>query len=136
MNQLLTLAGVLAVLTAVTLADAQGEKPPTIKEIMTKLNKGPNSMTPSLGKDLRDNPVDWDHIQKEAKIYASLVATVQKSRPPKGDAASWDKLVKAYAEKAKAFEDAAEKKDQKGAQAAVARLANVKDCKTCHDAHR
>ena len=140
MNRLLTGASVLAVLTAAALwlnpAGAQGEKPPTVKEIMGKLNKGPNSMTPSLGKDLRENPLDWDHIQKESKAFVTLAAALQKNRPTKGDAGSWEKFSKTYTDKVKAFEAAVEKKDQKAAQAAHARLSDMKDCKACHDAHR
>src|SRR5579871_3013012 len=117
MKRWLTVTGVLAVLTMAALslspADAQTEKPATIKEIMAALNKGPNSMTPLLGKDLRENPPDWDQIQKDAKIVANLVTSLQKKRPPKGEAESWEKLTAAYAENAKVLVAAADKKDQK-----------------------
>ncbi len=140
MNRLLTVAGLLAALTAAALrpnpVDAQGEKPPTVKEIMGKLNKGPNSLTPMIGKDLRDNPPDWDHIQKDAKTFVTLAAALQKNRPPKGDAGSWEKLAKTYTDNARALEDAAEKKDPKAAQTAIARLADMKSCGACHAAHR
>lgn len=139
MNRLLTTAALFAALTAALLTgrtDAQGEKPPTIKEIMGKLNKGPNSLTPTLGKDLRSDPLDWDHIQKEAQSFASLASSLQKNKPPKGDSASWDKLAKAYAANAQALADAAGKKDKAAAQAAISRLADMKGCSACHGAHR
>lgn len=117
-------------------ADAQGDKPPTIKEIMGKLNKGPNSLCPTIGKGLRADDPKWDELQKESKDFVVIAEGLSKNNPPRGDKANWDKLAKTYVDNAKAFEDAAQKKDKKAAQAAHMRLADMKSCNACHNAHR
>ncbi|MBY0522560.1 MAG: cytochrome c [Gemmataceae bacterium] len=112
------------------------DKPPTIKQIMGKVNKGPNSLCPTIGKALRADEPQWDDIQKETKELAALAAVLGKNSPPKGEQASWDDLAKVYASNAKALDDAAQKKDKTAAQAAFQRLADMKNCNACHNAHR
>jgi len=116
--------------------EAQNAKPPTIKEIMAKLNKGPNSLCPSIGKDLRADEPKWNDIQKEAKAFAGFAEELPKLKPPRGDKANWDKLAKTFADNAKALDEAAQKKDKEAAQAVHKRLADMKNCNACHDAHR
>jgi hypothetical protein len=136
-HKLFGLGSVLALLIGLAGAlDAQDAKPPTIKEIMGKLNKGPNSLCPSIGKDLRADEPKWDDIQKEAKEFATFAEELPKRNPPRGDKANWEKLAKAYAENAKGLDAAAQKKDKPAAQAVHRRLADMKNCNACHDAHR
>jgi hypothetical protein len=134
MRRLLTVVGMLVALSVPV--GAQDEKPLTAKEIMGKLNKGPNSLCPTIGKDLRADPPAWEQIQKETKDFAALAGALTKAKPPRGEQESWDKLCKAYAESATALDEAADKKDKKAVQAAHAKLADMKSCKACHSAHR
>ena len=105
-----------------------------IGAIMTKLAKGPNSLTPVLGKELAADPVAWETVLPQAKEYAHLASEMGGFDPPKGAKDSWAKLTGAYAQSAADLEKAAEKKDKDAALAAHKQLAN--SCMTCHQAHR
>jgi hypothetical protein len=106
----------------------------TVKDIMGKLNKGPNALTITLKRALqKDNP-DWADIQEQAKEYAELAGALGKAEPPMGDKASWDKLTKDYADTARAMNEAVQKKNQQGALAAHNKL--TKACTACHRVHR
>src|SRR5262245_51605084 len=130
----LTSGVVLAVVVALTPVGAQDNKSPTIKQVMKKLNSGPNSMTTIIGKELRDDAPMWDDIKKETQEYAKFVDALGKNDPPRGEKDSWAKLSKEYVESAKALDDAAQKKDKKAALAAHTSITNA--CKTCHMEHR
>lgn len=138
MKRLMQMASALAVLGAGALlvgpAGAEADAPLTNKQIMEKLNKGPKSLCPVLGKELKEASPPWDEIQKQSKEVAELAEAMAKNKPSKGEAASWEKLTKAYAGDAKALEAAAEKKDKSAAVAAHGKL--VMSCKACHAAHR
>ena len=120
------------VLAASTPASAD-DKNPTTEEIMKKLN-GKNGSHKLINKALEANPPDWDLITKHAKIYADLSALLQKNKPEKGDAASWQKLSQAYAKEAKALSDAAAKKDTEKVKETFGKL--KESCDTCHENHR
>jgi hypothetical protein len=128
----------MAVLMTVVLAtspvEAQGDKTPTIKEIMGKLHKGTTSLRPALGKELKAEEPNWEEVQKQTKEFALLAASIGKNDPPMGEKASWEKLTKAYADTAKAMDAAAQKKDKKAALAAHGKLSGA--CLACHKAHR
>lgn len=123
------LALVLAAGLTVQLA-AQDEKPPTAKEIMIKLNKGPNSLCPKIGQALKDDPVDWDAVAKQAEQFGPLAEALGKAKPRRGEADKWAKTTEAYAATAKELADAVEKKDQGAAVAAHKKLAAA--CQNCH----
>ena len=106
----------------------------TVKEIMGKLNKGPNALTPNLKRSLQKDQPDWQAIQAQSKEYATLSAELTKTTPPRGDKASWDKLTKDYAEAAKSLETASGKKDKDAALSVHAKL--TKACTACHKVHR
>ena len=108
------------------------DKNPSTEEIMKKLN-GKNGSHKLIGKALDAGP-DWDTITKHAKIYADLAALLQKNKPEKGDAASWQKLSQAYAKEAKALSDAAAKKDAEKVKETFVKL--KESCDTCHENHR
>ena len=63
---------------------------------------------------LKSQSPDWAVVQKETKTYAKFAADMPKNDPPKGDAASYKKLAKAFASNAKALDDAAKKEDLAG----------------------
>lgn len=105
-----------------------------IKLIMTKLAKGPNSLTPVLGKALKEAEPAWETIQEQSKEYALLAAEMGKLDPPKGSKESWAKLTADYAESAADLEKAASAKDKDAALTAHGQLAN--SCMACHREHR
>jgi hypothetical protein len=107
---------------------------PSIKEIMGKLNKGPTSMTPTLGKALKEDEPGWDAIQKTTKEFVELAECLGKNEPPKGDKKSWEKLTNDYARIAKELDAAVRKKNKEEAQLAHVKLTQA--CKNCHLAHK
>jgi hypothetical protein len=124
----------LAVVVVLTPAGAQDNKAPTIKQVMKKLNSGPNSMTATIGKELQDDPPIWDDIKKETQEYVKMADALGKNDPPKGEKDSWSKLSKDYAENAKALDEATQKKDKKAALAAHKKITT--SCMACHTEHR
>jgi hypothetical protein len=124
----------LALLAAGATAVAQGDKVPSVKDIMKRLNAGTNCLRANIDKDLKADEPDWPEIQRGSKEFALLAAALGKNTPPKGDKQSWQKLTTAYSDEARALEAASQKKDKRAAQAAHDRLAVA--CKACHDAHR
>jgi cytochrome c556 len=109
------------------------DKPHDIKEIMNKLNK-PGAIGPNLGKDLKEDDLDWDEIQRETKEYAQYAEDLGKNDPPRGDKSSWASLTRAYAENAKQMDFSAQQKDRQGTQAAHKKL--MDSCTACHKVHR
>lgn len=132
MKRLACTAAALALLAAAALA--QGEKTPSVKEIMTKANK-PNGLYFNLSKELKDDEPMWDEIQKETKELAKLATALGKNEPTLGPKDSWSKLTKDYADNAKALDEAAQKKDLRAVQTAHAKLGGGA-CMSCHKVHR
>ncbi|MBL8794879.1 MAG: cytochrome C [Planctomycetia bacterium] len=132
----IAIAALAAVILWTNAADAQNGKTPSVKEAMAKLNKGPGSLCPQVGKAIKAEAPNWDEIQKESKQVLVFADALVKNDPPRGDKASWDKLTKAYFASAKELDDAAQKKDKNGAAAAHAKLASSAGCNGCHKAHR
>ena len=115
MTRVVAVVGLLVLVLGLTVmaraVAADDPKVPTSKEIMTKLNKGPDCLKAVLAKQLKADTQDWTLIQKESREFAEATAALGKNTPKKGDKDSWDKLTKAYATDAKALATAAEKKD-------------------------
>lgn len=109
-------------------------QPPGIRQIMGKLAKGPNSLTPVLGKELKEAEPPWETIQGQAKEYARLAADLATFDPPKGSKESWAKLTADYAGSAADLDKAAQVKDKDATLAAHTQLAN--SCTSCHREHR
>jgi cytochrome c556 len=131
-------AGALAAIAALAFtlgsSNAEDDKNPTIKEIMTKAHKGGDAIIAKVGKELKGKEPDWTEVTKQAKELVSLGMALGKNKPPKGEQESWDKLTKQYQETAKVLLAAAEKKEQKDAVAAHKKLAS--SCMACHSAHK
>ena len=51
---------------------------------MTKLAKGPNSLTPLIGNELGQNPPPWETIQGQTKEYAQVRVGAGQVRPAQG----------------------------------------------------
>ena len=123
----------LGLLTLAVPVSAQGDKL-TVKEIMGKVNKGPGALFPTIRKGLNADSPDWPDLQKQAKELATLVDSLGKKEPPRGEKASWSKHTKDYLAETKALADAAQKKDKEGMIAVHIKL--TKACTACHNAHR
>jgi hypothetical protein len=115
-------------------AGAQGDRVPSVKDVMKRLNGGPSCVGVTIDKDLKAESPNWNAVQNATKEYALLAAAVGKNDPPKGDKASWEKQTKGYAELAATLEAAAQKKDKSAAQTAYVKIVGA--CKACHNAHR
>lgn len=109
---------------------AQG---PDIKEIMGKLNKA-GGLYPSIQKGLKSPSPNWAGLKNETDEFAALAASLGKNKPPKGDAASWQKMTKDYADEAGKLKAAVESKNKANADAAIAKLGG--SCSACHKAHK
>ncbi len=107
---------------------------PGIEDIMKKLFKGGKSLHKTAGKALEAATPDWADVGPMAKTYAEQAAALPKNAVPKGDAKSWAKLTKQFADDAKSFDAAVAKKDKAASVAAWGKL--NKSCTACHDEHR
>jgi len=109
--------------------DKKDEKLATIKEIMSKGHKGADAFISKIKSEAKDGK--WDEAKDHAKALALFGEQLGKNKPAKGDAASWEKLSKKYAESTKAALKATEDKDAKAVNKAL-----TINCKECHDAHK
>jgi hypothetical protein len=107
---------------------------PVIKEAMVKIGKGPSSLAPTIGKELKEATPPWDVVGPQAHEVATLAASIVKEEPTRGDKESWARLVGTFAATADELDKAAQAKDQDAATKAHAKLAN--GCMECHRAHR
>jgi hypothetical protein len=124
-----------AVLAALLAAAAMGQtKGPTIKEIMRKAHKGDGCLLLRLDQALKADAPNWNDIQTWSGELTALGGELGKNRPPKGDAASWDKLTRQYLDGTRALQAAALKKDPRAALAAHTALTRM--CMECHKAHK
>ena len=105
-----------------------------IRQIMTKLAKGPNALTSVIGNELNQSPPPWETIQGHAKEYYQSASEMSKYDPPKGTKESWIKLTTAYADMAADLEQAAVAKNKENAKVAHDQLKN--SCNACHQQHR
>jgi hypothetical protein len=128
--------GALALVLAMSATSAQekkdkkDDKAPTIKEIMQKGHKGTDAYIGKVRAAAKDGK--WDDAKEPAKALAFFGEHLGKNKPAKGDAASWEKLSKKYAESTKAVEKAVDAKDAK----AVNKALDAINCKECHSVHR
>jgi len=107
-----------------------------IREAMTKLFKGPQSLKDSIGRELKSDSPAWEALQPQAQEFAQLAASLSQYEPPKGSKDSWTKLTAAFSESAAALAHAVQAKNKEDALAAHAALSEAKTCQRCHQAHR
>ncbi len=117
-------------------ADAQDAKPPSVKEVMKKINYRDTALCPLLGRALKAEQPSWDEVQRQARQLAQCADALALNDPPRGEKASWRQLTKAYIASAHELDQAAQKQDRAAALAAHARLANPATCNGCHQVHR
>jgi hypothetical protein len=101
---------------------------------MNKLTKGPGSLTPAIGNELKANPIPWETIQGQTKEFVALAAALEKNDPPRGSKDSWAKFTADYSEAAAELDRAAQAKESDAARAAHETLGN--SCTSCHREHR
>jgi hypothetical protein len=131
----------LALLASVLLLPCSGAgsrgddpPPPPIKEVMGTLNKGPEALTSSIGRNLDKAMPDWRTLAKQCSEYIVNVKHLGKSVPPRGEPASWERLTRSYLDDAKAMDSAVKARDRKAALAAHQKI--ERDCARCHVAHK
>jgi len=107
---------------------------PSIRQIMGKLTKGPNSLTPVIGKELEADAPDWNTIQPQTDEYAWLATALAQNRPRKGSPESWAKLSAAFGDSADALNKAAKAKNRDAALEAHSQITG--SCMGCHRQHR
>jgi hypothetical protein len=117
-------------------AIAQESKPPSIKEVMKKINNKDAALCPRLGRALKAEQPSWDEVQREARQLALSADALALNDPPRGDKASWQQLTKAYIAAAHELDQASQRQDRAAALAAHAKLANPATCNGCHKVHR
>jgi hypothetical protein len=127
------LGGTLLAGAALTRAADKDDDTPTVKQIMTKVNKGPKSLHQQIEKALKGDP-NWDDMAKQTKEYAKLCACMARNAPPQGEKDSWAKLTKQYGEDSKALDEAVAKKDKTAVAKAHKKL--NESCTACHNAHK
>ena len=110
--------------------DKKEEKLPDISEIMKKGHKGTDAYIAKIKQASKD--AQWDDATKYAKSLAFFGESLGKNKPPMGDADSWEKLTKKYAENTKLVLKGTEDKDVK----AVNKGLDGINCKECHTAHK
>ncbi len=66
------------------LAGADNEATPSIKQVMVKLNKRPDSSLAKLKTELGASTPDWESIQKSTKDFAVLGACAGEEHPEEG----------------------------------------------------
>lgn len=124
------LAG-LAMVAICLSVDAAQDKTPTIKEVM-KTVAGKEGLCAKCNAAAKGEK--WEDAQKLAKQLTECAAALAKNDCPRGEAESWKKLTKQYAEQAEAVKKAADAKDSKEFGTAIG--AFTKSCSACHDAHK
>jgi len=136
MKQVWGFAATVAAVAVVGLMplSAADDKAPSVSDIMKKCNGGPKGLCAMIGKALQAKEPNWEEIQKESKDLADCAAFLPKTKAPKGDQASYEKLSKNYVDITKDILAAADKKEQKDAVAAQKKLTGT--CMECHKAHR
>ena len=130
------MASFLSALAVLPVAAEDQDKVPEVRDIMRKLHKGAENLKDHVGKALKAESPNWEEVQRDTKVYATLAEALGKNEPPKGDASSWKKLTGDYTTQAKALDDAAKKMDRAAASAVYKKLASPATCKGCHSAHK
>jgi Skp family chaperone for outer membrane proteins len=111
---------------------AADEKVPSIEDIMKKV---PHPKKGLAAKTVEAVKADkWEDAQKMATELKTFGEALGKNKVPKGDAKSWEKLCKEFADQMSDIEKGAKAKD--AAAVTKAEGAFRKSCKACHDAHK
>lgn len=110
---------------------AQDAKKYTIEDIMKK-GHGSKGLVKGIAKEVKDGK--WDDAKTDAALLKDFGEALGSLKPGKGDEASWKKLSAKYKDSTAAVATAVDKKDAKGANAALGVIG--KSCGECHKAHK
>jgi cytochrome c556 len=124
-------AGTLGLVFVLGSAAAEEEKTPPIKTIM-KTFSGKNGVCAKCAA--AGKAANWEDAQKYAKSLTACGVNIGKNKCPRGDADSWEKLTKKFADQTAAIEKAAQAKDAEALSTAVG--AFTKSCGACHSVHK
>jgi hypothetical protein len=124
------MAVVLAAGTGARAEDKKDDKLPTISEIMKKGHDKTDGYIAKIRSAAKDGK--WEDAQKYAKTLAFFGENLGKNKPTKGDAESWEKLTKKYAENTKLALKGTEDKDVKTVNKALGGI----NCGECHKVHK
>ncbi|RUL86309.1 cytochrome c [Tautonia sociabilis] len=111
-----------------------GDDPPPIKQIMETLNKGPDSLTAAIGRNLDKSDPDWVALGEQCREYEANVEQLGRNVPPRGEPASWSRLTTAYLGNARALSAAVKAQDRQAALAAHGKIEQA--CARCHVNHK
>ena len=111
----------------------KGTKTPEVMESMKRMNKGNDAVMRVMRKELQEASHNWSDIQKQAKEYNTLAATMEKNNPPMGAKDSWSQLCRGYSGITQEL-DSAPRRRTKRRPRPRAKLKTT--CMTCHKAHR
>ncbi len=106
----------------------------SIRDIMNKLAKGPQSLTNLIGTELEKEPPPWDTLRAQTKVYVQYASDLSKNDPPKGAKKSWTDLTASFTATAVNLDKAVQAKDLDKASEAHQVLAG--SCMACHREHR
>lgn len=106
------------------------EKLPDISEIMKKGHAKTDGYIAKIRESAKDEK--WEDANKYAKSLALLGEALGKNKPPKGEADSWEKLSKKYAENTKLVLKGTEDKDAKAVNKGLGGI----NCGECHKLHK
>lgn len=133
MKKFLSVLSVFAIVGAVVISysHAQGDKTPTVKEIMGKVAKG---ALPKVGKALKAEKPDWKSVKKGTETIAKYTKFLADNDPPRGEKDDWKEKADAFYDAGKALDDAAKDEDLDKARDSLKKMGA--SCKACHDAHK
>jgi hypothetical protein len=110
------------------------DKPTSIKAIMRRLTKGPQSLLSVMGEELGAAAPPWDTLQAQAKEFVDNAEALGKNSPPRGSKESWETQTAAFSNTSVVLEKAVGAKDKDKARDARQTLAD--SCMACHREHR
>lgn len=101
---------------------------------MSRLGKGPRSLSLVIGNELTTDMPKWESIQDLTKQYATLAGYLKVFPPPRGSDESWKEKTAAFDKTATELNEAAKAKNKDAALAAHQQLSQ--SCAACHREHR
>jgi len=106
----------------------------SVRAIMTRLTKGPQSLGSTIGNELKGDAPAWDALQEQTKEYLDLAKAMSAQGPPRGSKESWTTLTTAFAETAQNLDQSVRAKNKEAAITSHELLSS--SCMACHQAHR
>lgn len=106
----------------------------SLRAIMVRLTKGPESLGSTIGDELKVDAPAWESLQEQTKEYFELAKSMIAQDPPRGSKDSWTALTASFAETAQTLDQSVQAKNKDAALMAHESLSN--SCMACHREHR